>query len=134
MTQYRHLQGEVNAITKLRKHYHGVFGFLAVKDNILALSPSPASSLHIKSAVGWMHANNHLYSKFFSQYETLMRYCKPGFINPKLLEDQSIISLEKLLEDEAAGMAFPLDAKYFDDSPVIQGICIKYCWSSVSQA
>ena len=41
-----------------------------------------------------------------------MRYCKPGFINPKLLEDQNI-SLEKLLEDEAAGMAFPLDAKYF---------------------
>ena len=64
-----------------------------------------------------MDACNHLYSTFFAQYETL----KPSFINPKLLEDQSI-SLEKLIEDEAAGMAFPLDAKYFDDFPVIQGI------------
>ena len=121
MTQYRHLQGEVNAITKLDKHYHGLFGFLAIKDSdIWEKSPSPVSSLRIKRAVWWMHANNHLYSKFFSQYETLMRYCKPSFINPKLLEDQSI-SLEKLLEDEAAAMAFPLNAKYFDDFPVIRG-------------
>ena len=73
MTQYHHLQGEVNAITKLDKHYHGLFGFLAVKDSdIWAMSPSPASSLRIKRAVQWMHANNHLYSNFFSQYETLM--------------------------------------------------------------
>ena len=49
-----------------------------------------------------------------------MQYCKPSFINPKLLEDQSI-PLEKLLEDETAGMAFPLDAKYCDDFPVIRG-------------
>ena len=49
-----------------------------------------------------------------------MRYCKPSFINPNLLEDQRI-SLVKLLEDEAAGMAFPLDGKYFDDFPVIRG-------------
>ena len=49
-----------------------------------------------------------------------MRYCKPSFINPKHLEDQSI-SLEKLLENEAAAMAFLLDAKYFNDFPVIRG-------------
>lgn len=118
MTQYCHFQGEVNAITKLDKHYHGLFGFLAVKDSdIWTMSPSPASSLRIERAVRWMHANNHLYS---TQYETLMRYCKPTFINPKLLEDQSI-PLEKVLEDEAAGMAFPLDANYFDNFPVIWG-------------
>ena len=68
-----HLQGEVNAITKLDKHYHGLFGFLAVKDSdIWEKSPSPASSLHIKRAVRWMHTNNHLYSKIFIQYDTLM--------------------------------------------------------------
>ena len=61
-----------------------------------------------------MHRNNHLYSTFFAQYETLFRYCKPSFINPGLLDDLNI-PLEKVLEDEAAGMAFPLDAKYFDD-------------------
>ena len=120
MTQYRHLQGEVNAITKLDRHYHGLFGFLAIKDgDIWEKSPSPVQSIRIKRVIRWMHANNHLHSKFFSQYETLFRYCKPSFINPKLLEDQSI-SLEKLLEDEAAGMAFPLDGKYFDDFPVIR--------------
>ena len=67
-----------------------------------------------------MYANNNLYSKQFSQYETHMWYCKSSFINPKLLEDQSIW-LKKRLEDETAAMAFPLDAKYFDDVPVIQG-------------
>ena len=45
------------------------------------------------------------------QYGTLFRYCKPSFINPTLLEDLNI----RVLEDEADGMAFPLDAKYFDD-------------------
>ena len=69
------------------------------------------------NAIRWLHVN-HLYSKFFSRYETMFRYCKPSFINPSLLKDQSI-SLEKLLEDEAAGMAFPLDAKCFDDFPII---------------
>ena len=54
MTQYRHLQGEVNAITKLDKHYNGLFGFLAIKDSdIWEKSPSPASSLRIKKAVRW---------------------------------------------------------------------------------
>ena len=48
-----------------------------------------------------------------------MRYHTPSCINPKLLEDQSI-SLENVPEDEAAAMAFPLDAKYFDDFPVIR--------------
>ena len=73
VTQYRHLQGEVNAIIKLDKHYHDLFGFLAVKDSdIWEKSLSPTSSLRIKRAVQWMHANNHLYSNFFSQYETLM--------------------------------------------------------------
>ena len=48
-----------------------------------------------------------------------MRYCKPSFIHPKLLEDQSI-SLENLLKEEAAAMAFPLNAKNFDDFPVIR--------------
>ena len=37
-----------------------------------------------------------------------------------LLEQQNV-SLERLLENEAAGMAVPLDAKYFDDFPLIYG-------------
>ena len=94
---------------------------MAVKDSdIFTNSPDPHSSLRIKNAIRWFRANNHLYSSFFAHYETLFRYVKPGFINPALLEEQSI-PLERLLENEAAGMAFPLDAKYFDDFPLIYG-------------
>ena len=42
---------------------------------------------------------------------------KPKFKNPSLLEDLNI-PLE-VLEDEAAGVAFPLDAKYFDQFPIV---------------
>ena len=119
MSQYHHLQGEINAIQKLDRHYYGLFGFLAVKDSdIFTKSPDPHSSLRIKRALRCFRDNNHLYSDFFAQYETLFRFVKPGFINPDLLEQQNI-PLERLLEDEAAGMAFPLDAKYFDDFPLV---------------
>ena len=43
---------------------------------------------------------------------------KPEFINPSLLDDLNI-PLEKVLEDEAAGLGFPLDAKYFDQFPLV---------------
>ena len=55
---------------------------------------------------------------FFSRFETLLRYVKPEFINPSLLDELNI-PLEKVLEDEAAGLAFPLDAKYFDQFPLV---------------
>ena len=42
----------------------------------------------------------------------------PAFINPSLLDDINI-PIEKVLEDEAAGLAFPLDAKYFDQIPIV---------------
>ena len=105
----------MNAIKKLDRHYYGLFGFMAMKDSdIFTTSPDPCSALRIKKALKWFRANNHLYSSFFAHYETLLRFVKPSFINP---EEQNI-PLEKLLEDEAAGMAFPLDAKYFDDFPL----------------
>ena len=85
MSQYRHLQGEINAITKLDSHYHGLFGFMAVKDSdIFTRSPDPCSSLHIKNALRWFRANNHLYNSFFAHYDNLIaeRYVKPSCINP----------------------------------------------------
>ena len=33
MSQYQHLQGEVNALKKLDRHYYGLFGFMAIKDS-----------------------------------------------------------------------------------------------------
>ena len=120
MSQYRHVQGEINAIAKLDRHYYGLFGFFALKNSdIWTHSPNPQSTLRIRNAIRWMHANNHLYSTFFAHYETLLRYCKPSFINPTLLETQNI-SLQHLLEDEAVGMAFPLDANYLENFPSLR--------------
>ena len=62
--------------------------------------------------------NNPLHSSFFSHFETLFRYIKPAYVNPSLLDDQAI-TIDKLLEDEAIGMAFPVDATYFDNFPLI---------------
>ena len=119
--QWKHVQGEVNATHKLDRHYYGLFGFLACNEqSIQDNSSNPASSLRIHRAVKWLKGHNHLYGSFFANFETLFRYVKPGFINPKLLQDQDI-SLENLLEDEAVGMAFPVDSCYFNRFPLIFG-------------
>ena len=42
VSQYQHTIGEVNSITKLDRHFHGMFGFLAVKEddiNVYADNP-----------------------------------------------------------------------------------------------
>ena len=118
VSQWHHIQGEVNAIHKLDRHYYGMFGFLASKDNsINGYSPNPESSLHIHHVLQWLHQHNHLYKCFFSNYETLFRYVKPKFINPLLLEKHML--LEEVLQDEAVGMAFPVDSKYFDQFPLV---------------
>ena len=107
------------SIRKLDKHFYGLFGFLACKsESLYDHSPNPQSSLRIHRAINWLHSNNPLYNKFFTEYETLFRYVKPGFINPTLLEDQKI-PLKNLLEEEAIGMAFPVDSNYFDQFPLI---------------
>ena len=50
-------------------------------------------------------------------------YVKPKFINPLLLEKHTL--LEEVLQDEAVGMAFPVDSKYFDQFPLVfEGIDI----------
>ena len=62
MSQYQHLQGDVNALKKLDRHYYGL---LAIKDcDIFTNSPDPHSSLRIKNALKWLRTNNHLYESF----------------------------------------------------------------------
>ena len=118
-SQWRRVQGEVNTTHKLDRHYYGIFGFLAVKDDdINVFSDNPDSSSRIKSALKWLKFNNHLYRSFYTEFETLFRYVKPQFVNPGLLEKAGI-SIEKLLEEEAVGMTFPVDAKFFDQFPLI---------------
>ena len=123
VSQYQHTIGEVNSITKLDRHFHGLFGFLAVKeDDINVFADNPDSAHRIKRALSWYRSHNHLYSSFYSNYETLFRYVKPQFgcINPELLAKANL-SLEQILEDEVAGMAFPVDARFFDNYPLLFG-------------
>ena len=48
VSQYQHI-GEVNSITKLDCHFHGMFGFLAVKeDDINVFADNPDSASRIK--------------------------------------------------------------------------------------
>ena len=99
-----------------------MFGFLAVKDDINVYADNPDSASRIKQALTWYRSHNHLYSSFYSNYETLFRYVKPQFgcINPELLA-KSNLSLEQILEDEVAGMVFPVDARFFDNYPLVFG-------------
>ena len=53
----------------------------------------------------------------FCEYEGLFRFSKPMFINP-VLESQSI-PLERLIVEKAVGMAFQINATYFDQFPSI---------------
>ena len=50
------------------------------------------------------------------------RYVKPQFgcINPEALTKANL-TLEQILEDEVAGMAFPVDAQFFDNYPFVFG-------------
>ena len=43
-----------------------------------------------------------------------------GCINPEILAKANL-SLEQILEDEVAGMAFPIDARFFDNYPLVFG-------------
>ena len=117
-SQWKHIQGEVNAMHKLDRHYYGIFGFLArQEESIAAYSSNPESSLRIHRALKWLQSHNQLYESFFSKYETLFRYAKPAFVYPELLDAQDI-PLDDLLQDEAIGMAFPVDSCYFDQYPL----------------
>ena len=81
-----------------------VFGFLACKEQDLRQhSKQPEASLRIHNGLRWLRSHNHLYTDFFSNYETLFRYARPQFINPALLEAENM-PLDRLLEEEAVGM------------------------------
>ena len=53
MSQYSHVQGEVNSITKLDRHFYGLFGFMTIKDSDIWIhSPNPETTFHIKRPSG----------------------------------------------------------------------------------
>ena len=80
---------------------------------------NPDSAFRIKRALFW-YRHNHLHSSVYSNYEILFRYVKRQFgcINPEVLAKANL-SLEQILEDEVAGMAFAVDTRFFDNYPSV---------------
>ena len=75
--QWRHIQGEVNTLHKLDKHYYGMFGFLLMNEKISAnLSNNFCIYERIRVALQWVKKNNHLYSQ--SQEKTNISACVNG--------------------------------------------------------
>ena len=97
-----------------------MFGFLAAsEEDVKTHSKKPDSDIRILQALKWLKQNNHLYSDFYSNFETLYRYQpQSALVNPCLLEHQHI-ALDALLQQEAIGMIFPSSSEYFDQLPAI---------------
>ena len=101
--QWKHVQGEVNSLHKLDKHYYGMFGFLMLNDKVKEhLTKYPEAAERIRQALQWLKRNNDLYKTFLSRFETIYRYFRPDIVNPEVLK----LDEDKILEDEAVGMAF----------------------------
>ena len=122
-TQSRHVLGQVFTGHRLDRHYYGLFGFLAAREeDVKAHSKKPKSDIRILQALKWLKQNNHLYSGFYANFETLYRYQpQSALLNPSLLEQQQI-TLDNLLQQEAIGMIFPSSSEYFDRFPAIHSM------------
>ena len=116
--QWRHIQGEVNALHKLDRHYYGMFGFLMINETITEkLTKYSETCERIRVALNWFKKNNNLYKQFLARFETMYRYLRHDIINPDILKGNQ----DKILESEAIGMAFPIDSEYFDQYSPLYG-------------
>ena len=85
--QWRHLQGEVNSLHKLDKHYYGLFGFMLLNEKISdELTKYPEACERVRKALSWLKKNNHLYKKLLARYETMYRFIRDNVANPEILK------------------------------------------------
>ena len=116
--QWRHIQGEVNALHKLDRHYYGLFGFMLINEPISDDSVKyPEACERIRQALHWLKKNNHLYKDFMARFETLYRYVRQDVVNPEALK----LDHNEILESEALGLAFPVDSEYFEQYSPLYG-------------
>ena len=108
--QWCHMQGEINSLHKLDKHYYGLFGFMLLNEKISdELTKYPEACEQVRKALSWLKKNNHLYKKFLARYETMYRFIRYNVANPEILK----IDYQDILHEEAVGMAFPVDSNFF---------------------
>ena len=116
--QWRHVQGEINSLHKLDKHYYGMFGFMLMNEKISdQLTKYPEACERVRNALSWLKSNNHLYKLFLARYETMYRFIRDNLANPEILK----VNYQNVLEEEAVGMAFPIDSNYFDQYSPLYG-------------
>ena len=118
MHQWRHIQGEINSLHKLDKHYYGLFGFMLMNEKVNdQLTKHPDAFERIRTALSWFKQNNHLYQTFLARFETMYRFLRDNLVNPEMLK----LNYPEILEEEAVGMTFPIDSEYFDKYSPLYG-------------
>ena len=116
--QWRHVQGEINSLHKLDRHYYGLFGFMMMNEKVSdQLTEHPDACERVRVALLWLKQNNHLYQTFLARFETMYRYFRDNLVNPEMLK----LNYSDILEDEAIGMAFPIDSNYFENYSPLYG-------------
>ena len=104
---WTHTVGEVNILSKLPRHYHGMYGFIVRKPENIEDNPSEG---RIRSALNFLRHNNHLYRSFAANYKTMYRYQAHNVAaTANELLDAKNKPVEEHLDAENIGLAVPLD-------------------------
>eukprot|EP00112_Aurelia_sp_Birch-Aquarium-sp1_P026726 Seg968.10 transcript_id=Seg968.10/GoldUCD/mRNA.D3Y31 product="hypothetical protein" protein_id=Seg968.10/GoldUCD/D3Y31 len=108
---WEHVQGQVSTMTKLNNHYYGMFGFLVGKTAADLSSQNQESTtdseLRIRRALFWLREHNHLYTRFYANYETLYRFDPERIVHlndADKVSDSRDTSLTEHLHDEESGL------------------------------
>eukprot|EP00112_Aurelia_sp_Birch-Aquarium-sp1_P021169 Seg5623.2 transcript_id=Seg5623.2/GoldUCD/mRNA.D3Y31 product="hypothetical protein" protein_id=Seg5623.2/GoldUCD/D3Y31 len=109
-----HFQGQSRVMQKFDDQYYGMYGFMVARDveeNDNSQSNNDSNSL-IKKALINLRRINHLYQKFYSNYDTLYRYHPERIVHlndaSKFTDDKDL-TLAHHLKDEHTGIVMNTD-------------------------
>ena len=102
-------RGETNVLTKLDKHYKGMYGYLVGQKKE---EESVMTMAKVAAGLSWLRQNNPLYASFLSRVETLFRYDKSKSSLPdgSGVQDAKGRSMQQHLQKEPSGLLLPLEA------------------------
>ena len=109
-----HFQGQANVMQKFDDQYYGMYGFMVARDveqNDESQSNNDSNTL-IKRALINLRQINHLYQKFFSNYDTLYRYHPERIVHlndASRFTDDKDLTLAYHLKDELTGIVMSTD-------------------------
>ena len=109
-----HFQGQSRVMQKFDDQYYGMYGFMVTRDldeNDNSQSNNDSNTL-IKRALINLRQINHLYQKFFSNYDTLYRYHPERIVHlndASRFTDDKDLTLAYHLKDELTGIVMNTD-------------------------